>query len=153
MAKYDYTPRRLSMLQTKAFCVISNVLNSHLRLEAQPLYQVNSTLLFVGYLVFIAALKSLHVSCDPAITISSTHNGHYQLALPCHPQACQIHKCQSYTALNRILPWSLPVPSSLVKQYNHLFRRTILPDVSPRPSGSLMKISASRFARKSSCYV
>ena len=56
----------------EALCVISNVPNSELRLKAQPVYQVNSPMLFVGNYVFSAARKSLPASSDPANTMSST---------------------------------------------------------------------------------
>ena len=42
MSEDEFTPKWFNMLSTKAFCVISNVPNSQLRLKSQPVYQVSS---------------------------------------------------------------------------------------------------------------
>ena len=82
MSEDEFTPKRFSMLSTKAFCVISNVPNFQIRLKAQPVYQVNSPSLFVGKLVFNGARNSLHASSNPAITISSTWTAITSSTLP-----------------------------------------------------------------------
>ena len=75
MSEDEFTPKRFSMLSTKAFCVISNVPNSQLRLKAQPVHQVNSSRLFVGNLVFNAAWKSacLVRSCNHNVIYMNGH--------------------------------------------------------------------------------
>lgn len=70
----EFTPRpkRLNTLSTNAFCVISNAPKSQSRLKVQSVCQVSSSRSFVGIFVDNAAWKSLYMSSDPAITMSST---------------------------------------------------------------------------------
>ena len=73
MLEDELTPKRLDMLSINAFSVISSVPDSHSPLEAQPPpCQDSPPRLFVGNFVASVAWKSLHVSSDPAITMSST---------------------------------------------------------------------------------
>ena len=154
MSGEEFTPKRFSMLSTKAFCVISSVPNSQLRLKAQPVYEVNSSRLLVGNLVFHAACKSLHASPDPSITMSSARTAIISSTLP----STTMRKMKGSVLLCP-MPNSTTVSASsparcrppYFRPYSHLLRRTVFPDMSPHPSGSFTYISALSFARTKAC--
>ena len=107
MSEDEFTSKRLSMISTKAFCVIFNVPNYQLRLKAQPVYQVSSPRLLWG----ISYLTRHGSVWMPRPILQSQCHLHERLysIIPCHPQPCEKHKGKSYTAPYLTLPRSLPI--------------------------------------------